>query len=300
MDFGIMFFSSSAQATDRGKYGLLIDAARYADTHGFAGKKQAAQTLEETTEQLIELQTKLAAEGKQALLVVLQGMDASGKDGAVKHVLSGVGPSGVTVTNFKVPSAEELKHDYLWRHERAVPGRGDIGIHNRSHYEGVLVVRVHPELLESSGCASETDDPGVWQRRFREINEWEQRLDANGVKVVKIFLNLSKEEQRKRFLERIDDPAKTWKFTTADIAERQHWDEYQKAISDMLSNTSTDWAPWHVVPADRKWLARLAVSSIIVDALQEIDPHYPVQTKQAAGELADARKKLVAEGPAVS
>ena len=190
------------------------------------------------------------------MLVVLQALDAAGKDGTIRHVMSGVNPQGVDVHSFKVPSSKELDHDYLWRYAQRLPARGQIGIFNRSHYEEVLVVRVHEELLERQKLPKNSRGAGIWKRRYREINDWERYLTDNGIKVVKLFLNLSKEEQRARFLRRIDLPDHNWKFSAADVREREYWDDYQKAFSEMLSHTSTEWAPWHVIPADRKWYAR--------------------------------------------
>jgi PPK2 family polyphosphate:nucleotide phosphotransferase len=213
-------------------------------------------------------------------------------------VMSGVNPQGVWVRSFKVPSAEELNHDFLWRYSRELPARGTIGIFNRSHYEEVLVVRVHPENLDRQRLPAEARGHGIWERRFREINDWERRLVDNGIRVAKIFLNVSKAEQRRRFLARIDDPDKNWKFSAADLAERAHWDEYQHAYSEVLSHTSTEWAPWHVVPADHKWFARVAVAAVIVEALAGIDPHYPKLDATAHAGLAAARAQLEAEGRA--
>ena len=190
------------------------------------------------------------------VLVVLQALDAAGKDGTIRHVMSGVNPQGVSVHSFKVPSAEELDHDYLWRYARRLPARGEIGIFNRSHYEEVLVVRVHPEILEHERLPRAAKGGDLWKRRYREINDWERYLVDNGIRIVKLFLNLSKEEQRTRFLRRLDLPDHNWKFSEADVAERARWDDYQEAFSEMLTHTSTDWAPWHVIPADRKWFMR--------------------------------------------
>ena len=212
-------------------------------------------------------------------------MDAGGKDGTIRHVMSGVNPQGVNVHSFKVPSSDELDHDYLWRYARRLPARGQIAIFNRSHYEEVLVVRVHQELLERQKLPKNARGAGIWKRRYREINDWERYLNDNGIKVVKLFLNLSKEEQRIRFLRRIDLPDHNWKFSTADVRERQYWDDYQKAFSEMLSNTSTEWAPWHVIPADHKWYARLAAGAVIVQALMEINPRYPTVTPETRDAL---------------
>jgi PPK2 family polyphosphate:nucleotide phosphotransferase len=210
-------------------------------------------------------------------------------------VMSGVNPQGVDVHSFKAPSAEDLQHDYLWRCVQRLPARGKIGIFNRSHYEEVLVVRVHPEFLEAEHLPSEGRDRGIWRRRFREINEWEHYLVDNGIHVVKLFLNVSREEQRERFLARIDRPQKNWKFTAADVRERAHWDEYQKVYADVLSNTSTEWAPWHVIPADHKWFERIAAAAVVAHALIEIDPQYPLPTPDVRKELQAARRELLTE-----
>ena len=232
------------------------------------------------------------------MLVVLQALDAAGKDGTIRHVMSGVNPQGVAVHSFKVPSAEELNHDFLWRYQQRLPGRGEIGIFNRSHYEEVLVVRVHPENLDRQKMPPEAKLKGVWERRYREINDWEHYLVDNGLRIVKLFLNLSKEEQRIRFLRRCDLPDHNWKFSANDVRERAYWDDYQEAFSEMLSHTSTPWAPWHVIPADRKWFARIAASSVIVEALMQIDPHFPTVDAQARRRLAEAKARLEAQAQA--
>ena len=264
---------------------------------GYTGqvtKDQAAALLADGVQLLVEYQDRLAAQDTYGVLLVLQGIDAAGKDGTIKHVMSGVNPQAVQVTSFKQPSADELNHDYLWRCQRALPGRGKIGIFNRSHYEEVLVVRVHRELL----AAERMPDIGghdVWERRYREINDWERYLTDNGIRLVKVMLNLSKREQAKRFLKRIDHPEKNWKFSPSDISERQHWDAYQRAFEAMLSHTSTDWAPWHVVPADHKWFSRLATAAVLVRALHAIGPRYPAADLAVRGEMLQARDELRAE-----
>jgi PPK2 family polyphosphate:nucleotide phosphotransferase len=264
-------------------------------TATFVHKADAEASLQAGVQQLAHYQARLAAQDSYALLVILQGLDAAGKDGAVKHVMSGVNPQGVRVTSFKVPSAEELNHDFLWRYTRELPARGAIGIFNRSHYEEVLVVRVHPKNLEREHLPVEARGKDVWERRFRDINDWERHLVDNGVRVVKLFLNVSKEEQRNRLLERINDPDKNWKFSPADVAEREHWDEYQHAYADVLSYTSTERASWHVIPADHKWFARLAVAAVIVDALATINPQFPKVGAASRRELATARAQLEAQ-----
>jgi PPK2 family polyphosphate:nucleotide phosphotransferase len=264
-------------------------------TATFVHRADAEASLQAGVGHLARYQARLAAQDTYGLLVILQGLDAAGKDGAIKHVMSGVNPQGVRVTSFKVPSAEELNHDFLWRYTRELPARGAIVIFNRSQYEEVLVVRVHPENLERQHLPVEARGKDVWERRFRDINDWERHLVDNGVHVVKLFLNVSKEEQRKRLLDRIDDADKNWKFSPADIAERGHWDDYQHAYADVLSHTSTERAGWHVVPADHKWFARLAVAAVIVDALATINPQFPKLGAAARRGLAKARAQLEAE-----
>jgi PPK2 family polyphosphate:nucleotide phosphotransferase len=266
---------------------------RYKD--GLLSKADAEGVLQASVELLADYQARLAAQDDSGLLVILQALDAGGKDGTIRHVMSGVNPQGVRVSSFKVPSTEELDHDYLWRYAQRLPRRGEIGIFNRSHYEEVLVVRVHPEVLARERLPADEKGPGIWARRFREINDWERHLVDNGIRVVKLFLNLSKEEQRQRFLKRIDEPDKNWKFSAADIHERAFWDDYQHAFSEMLSHTSTKWAPWYVIPADRKWFARIAAAAAIVSALIEIDPHYPEVGADTLRELEQAKAELEAE-----
>jgi len=264
---------------------------------GVKKKKRGVEMLAEGVRLLSEYQSRLAAQDSWGVLVVLQAMDAAGKDGTIRHVMSGVNPQGVAVHSFKVPSATELDHDYLWRYAQKLPARGEIGIFNRSHYEEVLVVRVHPENLERQKLPEATRDGDVWKRRYREINDWERYMSDNGFRVVKLFLNLSKEEQRRRLLRRIDLPDHNWKFSTADLKERAHWDDYQDAISECLSHTSTEWAPWYVIPADRKWYARIASAAVIVNALMEIDPRFPVVDDEQREALLDVKAQLEAEAP---
>ncbi|MFJ8233603.1 polyphosphate kinase 2 family protein [Streptomyces sp. NPDC094448] len=260
-------------------------------------KKESAELLRTGVEMLTEYQAKLAAQNTYGVLMCLQALDAGGKDGTIRHVMSGVNPQGVQVHSFKVPSAEELDHDYLWRYAKRLPARGDIAVFNRSHYEEVLVVRVHPEVLGRQQLPPSALRRGIWERRYREINHWERYLTDNGFKVVKIFLNLSKEEQRTRFLKRIDVPEKNWKFSAADVRERRYWDDYQRAFSEMLSATSTAWAPWYVVPADRKWFARICASAVLVHTLTDIDPRYPTVGRKAHKELLAVRRQLEDEAP---
>jgi len=245
---------------------------------------------------LAEYQDRLAAQDTHAILVVLQGMDAAGKDSTIKHVMSGLNPQGVLVVSFKTPSDEDLSHDFLWRYARRLPARGQMGIFNRSHYEEVLIVRVHRELLRRERIPSVGGrQDSIWQRRYQEINDWERYLTDNGIRLVKLFLNISREEQRIRFLRRIDNPEKNWKFAAADIGERQYWDQYQRAYSEMLTHTSTSWAPWYVLPADHKWVTRICAAAVIGRALVELDPQYPVPGESARQELRRARKELEAE-----
>jgi PPK2 family polyphosphate:nucleotide phosphotransferase len=263
--------------------------------HDGVEKDRSTEYLEQGVQLLSEYQERLAAQDTYGVLVVLQALDAAGKDGTIRHVMSGVNPQGVVVHSFKAPSHEELDHDYLWRCATRLPARGQIGIFNRSYYEEVLVVRVHPELLEGQNLPEEARGKHVWKRRYREINDWERYLHDNGFRIVKLFLNLSKEEQRTRFLARIDEREKNWKFSAADARERRFWDDYQEAYSEMLSHTSTEHAPWHVIPADHKWFARIAASMIIADALVRIDPQFPTVDDATRQELAQAKEELEAE-----
>ena len=260
-------------------------------------KKAGNSLLKQGVKLLADYQTRLAAQDTHAVLVCLQGIDAAGKDGTIRHVMSGVNPQGVQVHSFKVPSAEELSHDFLWRSSQHLPARGVIGIFNRSQYEEVLVVRVHPELLERQKLPKKAKAKGVWERRYREINDWERYLTDNGIKIVKIFLNLSKEEQRVRFLRRLDLFDHNWKFTANDAKERQYWDDYQRAFSEMLSYTSTEWAPWYVIPADHKWFARICVSHVLAHTLIELDPQYPKVTPEQQSEELEAKAELLAQAP---
>ncbi|MFJ6773484.1 polyphosphate kinase 2 family protein [Kitasatospora sp. NPDC091257] len=283
----------------RVKPGSRVDLAEDFDPRYKAGmkKREGVELLRTGVSLLSEYQARLAAQDTYGVLLCLQALDAGGKDGTIRHVMSGVNPQGVHVSSFKVPSTEELDHDFLWRYAQRLPARGDIGIFNRSHYEEVLVVRVHPENLDRQKLPEEAKGPGVWHRRYREINDWERYLTDNGFKVVKIFLNLSKEEQRKRFLARIDLPEKNWKFSEADIRERERWDDYQEAFSDMLSATSTPWAPWYVVPADRKWFARICAAAVLAHTLIEIDPQFPTVDERIRKDLRAAKRLLETEAP---
>ncbi|MDT0544818.1 polyphosphate kinase 2 family protein [Streptomyces lonegramiae] len=283
----------------RVKPGSTVDLVADFDPRYKAGlnKQTGVELLRTGVSLLAEYQTRLAAQDTYGVLLCLQALDAGGKDGTIRHVMSGVNPQGVRVSSFKVPSSEELDHDYLWRYARRLPARGDIAIFNRSHYEEVLVVRVHPEVLDRQKLPSRPSGRRLWERRYREINNWERYLTDNGFKVVKILLNLSREEQRLRFMKRIDLPEKNWKFSAADIRERRWWDDYQQAFSEMLSATSTSWAPWYVVPADRKWFARICTAAVLAHTLIEIDPQYPKVDAKARKELLTARRELEAEAP---
>ena len=245
-----------------------------------------------------EMQQQLYAHGECAVLIVLQAMDAAGKDGVIKHVMSGINPQGCSVHAFKAPSAEELAHDFLWRAVKALPERGHIGIFNRSHYEEVLVVRVHPEMLARQKLPAAVTDGSIWEHRFKDIRAFEQHLVRNGTLVLKFHLRISKEEQRKRFLARLDEPMKRWKFSMADVTERRRWDDYMAAYQDMISSTSTDDASWYVVPADHKHVAWAVVSAAIVDAVGKLELDYPKIEGKALKELRAAERALKAEKPA--
>ena len=257
------------------------------------GKSRGKKALASGIEALAELQDKLYAQDRWSLLVVFQAMDAAGKDGAIKHVMSGVNPQGCHVSSFKAPSAEDLDHDYLWRCMKELPSRGEIGIFNRSYYEELLVVRVHSALLAKQKLPPSLVTKGIWKERAEDICNFEKYLSRNGVVVRKIFLHVSKKEQEKRFLERIDDPYKNWKFSPNDAAERDYWDQYMEAYEEMIRTTATSWAPWYVIPADNKWFTRVAVAAAVIDTLAQLDLEYPKVSKEKLSELAAARKKLV-------
>jgi PPK2 family polyphosphate:nucleotide phosphotransferase len=272
-----------------------------ADSGGLDLDKPASEAiLKADIKRLAALQENLYAQGQWALLIVLQGLDAAGKDGVVEHVMSGVNPQGCEVHSFKQPSAEELAHDFLWRASARLPQRGHIGIFNRSHYEEVLVVRVHPELLARQRLPDGLAGKDIWKQRFKDIRAFERHLARSGVVVLKFFLHISKEEQRKRFLDRLEEPAKRWKFSLGDIAERKLWDQYQAAYEDMVRSTSRPQAPWYVVPANHKWFTRLIVAAAIVEALEKIDPQPPVVAGAALEELNATRAALTADAPSRS
>jgi len=265
------------------------------DTFWFAkdDKDRAQDDLKKCVKELADLQDKLYAQDRWSLLLIFQAMDAAGKDSAIKHVFSGINPQGCHVTSFKAPSQEELDHDYMWRCLRALPERGRIGIFNRSYYEEVLVVRVHDELLDAQKLPPKLVTPRIWDERFEDIRNFERYLARNGTVILKFFLHVSREEQRKRFLERLDEPEKNWKFVAGDVRERAHWNQYMRAYEQMVRNTATSDAPWFVVPADNKWFTRLVVSSAIVDAMSSLHLHYPRVSHSRRRELAVARKELL-------
>lgn len=266
------------------------------ETCGLALDKNGASELLQTgVKRLRDLQERLFAEKRWSILIVLQAIDTAGKDGTIEHVMSGVNPQGCEVTSFKAPSSLELRHDFLWRTACALPERGEIGIFNRSYYEEVLVVRVHEELLRKQGLPPKLIGKHVWRDRFESIRDFEKHLARNGTVVLKFFLNLSKDEQRRRLLARIDEPDKHWKFDAGDLAERKHWDDYQDAYQDAIAETATKHAPWHVVPADNKWFTRLIVAATIVNRLEKLDPQFPVVDDEARKVMAKARKELLAE-----
>ena len=265
------------------------------DTAGYEKPENAAAFLDEGVEFLARYQEKLYAENARSLLVVLQALDAAGKDSTIEHVMSGINPMGCQVTSFKAPSVAELDHDYLWRVVQALPARGNIGIFNRSHYEEVLVVCVHPQFLNGQRLPARTLGEGLWKQRFAEINNFEKYLTDNGTDIVKIYLNISKDEQCRRQLARIDTPDKNWKFNAGDIEERKYWDDYIAAYEAVFEHTSTSWAPWYVVPADPKWFARIAVAGIIAQKLIEMDPQFPTVEEKGKQAMLACRGTLVAE-----
>lgn len=279
--------------------GKKLNLTKYAtdDTGDYKDKQQAVEDLQKNVEHLAELQNVLYAQNRHALLIIFQAMDAAGKDGAIKHVMSGLNPQGCEVTSFKQPSAEELDHDFLWRSMKNIPERGRIGIFNRSYYEDVLIVRVHPEILKLSQLPEKIeDDKHIWKKRFDQIRNFEQYLTENGVHVLKFFLHVSKEEQKDRFLARIETPEKNWKFSATDAKERGFWDDYMKAYTDAMQSTSTKHAPWHIIPADKKWFTRVAVSEIIIKKMESLDLQYPKISDAQRQSLLEAKKILESEG----
>ena len=262
-------------------------------TGDYKEKKDAEKDLQKNIKRLAELQDVLYAQNIHALLIIFQAMDAAGKDSTIEHVMSGINPQGCQVVSFKQPSAEELDHDFLWRCAIATPERGRIGIFNRSHYEEVIVVRVHPQVLQAQQLPDEIkNDKNIWKNRYRQIKNFEETLAENGIHTVKFFLHVSKEEQKKRFLARIDEPDKNWKFSAGDVKERELWDDYMNAYRDAIEATSTEKAPWYIIPADKKWFMRLAVSEIIVKKLESLDLQYPVLSETHKQELIEMKKML--------
>ncbi|NTW23418.1 MAG: polyphosphate kinase 2 family protein [Lentimicrobium sp.] len=263
------------------------------------GKEDGVKLLEENTLKMRELQGKMYAQNSFSILLIFQAMDAAGKDGTIKHVMSGLNPQGCQVYSFKAPSVNELDHDFMWRTYKCLPERGNFGIFNRSYYEEVLVVKVHPEFILAQNIPGiksiEEVNNEFWKNRYRQINDIEKHLSENGTIILKFFLNVSKDEQKKRFLERIEDPAKNWKFSSNDVKERRHWDDYMKAYSEMLTETSTEHAPWYVIPADRKWFMRYAVSNIIINRLLELNVDYPVLPEYEKAKLEEAKQMLLGE-----
>jgi PPK2 family polyphosphate:nucleotide phosphotransferase len=264
-------------------------------TGKYKSSDQAAVKLQTDISRLAKLQDTLYAQNAHALLIIFQALDAAGKDSAIKHVMSVVNPQGTQVLSFKVPSPEESDHDYLWRSSKSLPERGRIGIFNRSYYEEVLVVRVHPELLSSQQLPGKTRDKAIWKKRFDEINNFEHYLVQNGIQVLKFFLNVAKEEQKRRFLARIETPEKNWKFSLADVKERQFWDDYMRAYEDVFNHTSTKWAPWYIIPADNKWFTHVAVAGVIISKLKLLQLSYPSLSEQHLKELSLAREILAGE-----
>ena len=260
----------------------------------FESKDEAADLLKEHINKMAELQDKLYAADKYSLLIIFQAMDAAGKDSAIKHVMSGLNPQGTQVFSFKQPSTEELNHDYMWRTNKSLPERGRIGIFNRSYYEEVLIVRVH-NLIKAQKIPTELITKDIWEKRFEQIINFEKYLYENGTLIIKFFLHVSKEEQTKRFLERIDDPAKNWKFSDGDLEERKYWDDYMKNYEEVLAATSTKLAPWYIIPADKKWFARLAISEVVIETMKNLDLKYPEVSEEQKNNLELCKTQLLNE-----
>jgi PPK2 family polyphosphate:nucleotide phosphotransferase len=292
-----MPFGTSSFKITSGQGFRLADHSTALNEH--ISKDSLKKLLTEDRERITGLQERLYAEGRRSLLLIFQAMDAAGKDSCIDHVLSGVNPQGCAVTSFKQPSNEELQHDFLWRHMKSVPARGMIGVHNRSHYEEVLVVKVHPEYLLGQrlpGIASPKDaNKAFWEKRYAAIRAWEEYLTDNGTVIMKFFLHMGKKEQKKRFLERIDDPEKNWKFSVADVMEREHFDPYMKAYEDAIRGTAAPHTPWFVVPADEQWETRAIVGDLVREQLEAMDPKMPVLSTKAREDLEEARKLLLAD-----
>lgn len=264
-------------------------------TDGFKDKAEANAELSKDVLRLAKYQDMLYAQNTHGLLVILQAMDAAGKDGAIRYVMSGINPQGTQVYSFKGPSAEELDHDFLWRNFKALPERGRIGIFNRSYYEETLIVRVHPEILDAQQLPPEVKGKNIWKQRFQDINNFERYLVRNGIHVLKFFLNVSKAEQKRRFLKRINTPEKNWKFSLGDARERAFWDDYMAAFQDVFNNTSTSWAPWHIIPADHKWFTRAAIADVIISKLKSLDLAYPTLSPEHLEQLQQAKELLESE-----
>ena len=279
---------------ESGKHFRLKDCDPAATGH-WRSKDHAAEALQQGIARTAELQDKLYAQNNWALLLIFQAMDAAGKDGIIKHVMSGVNPQGCQVFSFKAPSERELQHDFLWRTTRCLPERGHIGIFNRSYYEEVLVVRVHPEILKSQRTPPSLVGKNVWEERYEDIRSFERHMARSGTVIRKFFLHVSKKEQKRRFLARLEEPEKNWKFSAADIRERAHWDDYQTAYEEMISSTATEYAPWYVVPADNKWFTRLVVSTVVVETLESLDLAYPKVDDAKRKELEAAKKILISK-----
>jgi PPK2 family polyphosphate:nucleotide phosphotransferase len=258
-------------------------------------KEQASKILEAYREKLVEKQELLWASNSYSMLIILQGMDAAGKDGTIQHVMSGVNPQGCHVVSFKTPSEEELDHDFLWRYTKALPERGSIGIFNRSYYEDVLIVKVRPEVLEKQRLPTKLEGKGFWAQRYDDLNMYERHLVRNGTIVLKFFLHLSKEEQKQRILKRLETPDKEWKFSLTDLSERSKWGDYMQAYEDMLNNTTTEWAPWYIIPADKKWVSHSLISEIIVSQIDKLNLEYPVLNKEQCEGLEKAKAELEKE-----
>ncbi len=288
-------FSKRYYVGDGKKFKLKDYASKPKMNLGPEDELLVKEALEIGVEALAALQDILYAQDRWSLLVIFQAMDAAGKDGAIKHVMSGINPQGCQVSSFKVPSQEELDHDFLWRCQKHLPERGRIGIFNRSYYEEVLVVRVHETILNAQKLPSKLVTKDIWEDRFKDIRNFEKYLARNGTVVIKIFLNVSKDEQKKRFIERVDDPDKNWKFSVGDVKERGHWDQYMEAYEDMIQNTSTEESPWYVIPADNKSYARIAVASAIIHALDQMELEYPKVSKEKIEELQGVKKALLEE-----
>jgi PPK2 family polyphosphate:nucleotide phosphotransferase len=279
---------------DKGKHFRLKDYDP-ADTGHWKSKEHAADALEKGIARTADLQDMLYAQNNWALLLIFQAMDAAGKDGAIKHVMSGVNPQGCQVYAFKAPSEQELQHDFLWRTTRNLPERGHIGIFNRSYYEEVLVVRVHPDILKRQRTPPSLVGKKIWEDRFEDIRCFERHMARSGTVVRKFFLNVSKKEQKKRFLERLDEPEKNWKFSSSDVKERECWDDYHEAYEEMIANTATEHAPWYVVPADNKWFTRLVISTVVVDTLESLNLSYPKVSDAKRKELEAAKASLLSK-----